>query len=67
MNKPYEHEARLIELLDRQTQLNYALDLDKSEQQIAPNEQCDSSEAPELCKSFAARVVAERVAEALRR
>jgi hypothetical protein len=33
--RPYEHEARLKELLVRQTELNAALDLDKSERQIA--------------------------------
>jgi hypothetical protein len=33
--KPYEHEARLKELLLRQAQLNAALDLDKGERQIA--------------------------------
>jgi hypothetical protein len=34
--KPFEHEARLKELLARQTELNAALDLDKGERQIAP-------------------------------
>ena len=34
--KPFEHEARLKELLGRQTELNAALDLDKGERQIAP-------------------------------
>jgi hypothetical protein len=36
--KPFEHEARLKELLGRQTELNAALDLDKGERQIAPPE-----------------------------
>jgi hypothetical protein len=34
--KPFEHEARLKELLARQAELNAALDLDKGERQIAP-------------------------------
>ncbi len=33
--RPYEHEARLKELLVRQSELNAALDLDKGERQIA--------------------------------
>jgi hypothetical protein len=34
-NRPFEHEARLKELLVRQAQLNAALDLDKSDAQAA--------------------------------
>jgi N12 class adenine-specific DNA methylase len=34
--KPFEHEARLKELLGHQAELNAALDLDKGERQIAP-------------------------------
>ena len=34
--KPFEHEARIKELLGRQAELNAALDLDKGERQIAP-------------------------------
>jgi hypothetical protein len=33
--RPFEHEARLKELLARQAQLNAALDLDKSDPQAA--------------------------------
>jgi len=36
MGKPFEHEARLKELLGRQAELNAALDLDKGERQVAP-------------------------------
>lgn len=36
MGRPFEHEARLKELLVRQTELNAALDLDKGERQICP-------------------------------
>jgi hypothetical protein len=36
--KPFEHEARLSELLVYQTELNAALDLDKGERQIAPQD-----------------------------
>jgi hypothetical protein len=35
VNRPFEHEARLKELLARQGQLNAALDLDKSDAQAA--------------------------------
>jgi hypothetical protein len=35
-NKPFDHEARMKELLARQAQLNAALDRDKNETQIAP-------------------------------
>jgi N12 class adenine-specific DNA methylase len=34
--RPYEHEARLKELLVLQAELNAALDLDKGERQVAP-------------------------------
>ncbi len=34
--RPFEHEAKLKELLVRQAELNAALDLDKGERQIAP-------------------------------
>jgi hypothetical protein len=35
-DKPFDHEARMKELLVRQAQLNAALDLDKHETQVAP-------------------------------
>lgn len=35
-DKPFDHEARMKDLLARQAQLNSALDLDKNETQIAP-------------------------------
>ncbi len=66
-NKPYEHEARLKELLVRQAQLNAALDLDKGEQQAAIEEPSDTPEVrPSAPESFVARVVAERSSAALR-
>jgi hypothetical protein len=34
-NKPFDHEARMKDLLARQAKLNAALDLDKNEKQIA--------------------------------
>jgi hypothetical protein len=40
--KPFEHEARLKELLARQAELNAALDLDKGERQIAPPAEAES-------------------------
>lgn len=35
-DKPFDHEARMKDLLVRQSQLNAALDLDKNETQIGP-------------------------------
>ncbi len=35
-DKPFDHEARMKELLLRQAELNAALDLDKNETQVAP-------------------------------
>jgi N12 class adenine-specific DNA methylase len=35
-NKPFDHEARMKDLLARQAKLNAALDLDKNEKQVAP-------------------------------
>ena len=34
-NSPFDHDARMKELLARQAQLNAALDLDKNEKQVA--------------------------------
>jgi hypothetical protein len=34
-NKPFDHEARMKDLLARQAKLNAALDLDKNEKQVA--------------------------------
>jgi len=36
--RPYEHEAKLKELIIRQAQLNALLDLDKGERQVAPED-----------------------------
>jgi hypothetical protein len=52
LNKPFEHEARLRELLAKQAHLNAMLDLDKRESQVG----AEKSEVP---TSFAARVMAE--------
>ena len=40
-DKPFDHEARLKELLVRQAQLDAALDLDKNEMQIAQRAEDD--------------------------
>jgi len=37
LNRTFEHEEKLKELLTRQAQLSAALDLDKGERQIAPD------------------------------
>jgi hypothetical protein len=54
LNRPFEHEARLPELLVKQEQLNAALDLNKPEAQVVANEQQIASPA-----SFAERVTAD--------
>jgi len=41
LGKPFEYEARLKELLAKQAELNTALDLDKGERQVAPEEAGD--------------------------
>jgi len=41
--RPFEHEARLRELLGRQAELNAVLDLDKGERQIAPSAGAEGS------------------------
>jgi hypothetical protein len=49
LGKPFEYEARLKELLAKQAELNAALDLDKGERQVAPEEGGDpqaSDDAP---------------------
>ncbi len=55
MDRPFEHEARLKELLVKQTQLNAALDLDKHETQTVSEPEGEKT-AP---AGFAAKVVAE--------
>ena len=57
LDKPYEHEARLKDLLRQQAQLNASLDLDKHDTQVV-------SEAPEpefkqIPSSFVARIGSE--------
>jgi hypothetical protein len=39
LDRPFEHEAKLKELITRQAQLNAALDLDKGERQVADDSQ----------------------------
>ncbi|MEO8595375.1 MAG: DEAD/DEAH box helicase family protein [Candidatus Solibacter sp.] len=41
--RPYEHEAKLKDLLIRQAQLNALLDLDKGERQVAPEDRAEGS------------------------
>jgi hypothetical protein len=57
LGRPFEHEARLKELVAKQAQLNAALDLDKHEAQVVP-EDCEPEEKT-VPTSFAARVMAE--------
>jgi hypothetical protein len=46
--KSFEHEARLKELLVRQSELNAALDLDKNERQVAPDAGAEGSAEVDL-------------------
>ena len=41
-DKPFEHEARMKELLLRQPELDVALDLDKNETQVVPGGEQES-------------------------
>ena len=47
-NKPFDHEARMKDLLVRQAQLNAALDLDKNEKQVAPPAEDDIGPAGDV-------------------
>jgi N12 class adenine-specific DNA methylase len=53
LGRPFEHEARLKELLGKQAQLNAALDLDKHETQTVAETDADKA------VGFGARVLAE--------
>jgi N12 class adenine-specific DNA methylase len=54
INRPFEHEQRLKELLTSQAELNRALDLDKNERQVAPDDpQTEKEAAP---SNFAERI-----------
>jgi hypothetical protein len=48
LGKPFEHETRLKELLVKQAELNAALEFDKGERQVAPEEagEPESDDAP---------------------
>ncbi len=61
LDRPFEHEARLKELLSKQAELNPALDLDKNERQVAPDDgQCQKEAAP---NTFVERVATQRASE----
>jgi hypothetical protein len=63
LNRPFEHERRLKELLAKQAELNAALDLDKNERQIVQDSSADA-EPKETPTTFVARLQAEdRAAE----
>ena len=54
LNRPFEHEARLRELLVKQAQLNAALDLDKHESQVVS----EARETEERVSGFVGRTQA---------
>ena len=58
-NRPFEHEAKLKELLVRQVQLNAAIDLDKNEKHVAPD---DKDDGPEQPQTFVEAMTRERAA-----
>jgi len=60
LNRPFEHEQRLKELLVKQAELDAALDLDKSEQQVAPD---NSDNEKEAAPTFVGRLTSERRTE----
>ena len=64
LNRPFEHEVRLKELLMKQAQLNACLDLDKHEAQIV-DEPREPAEEKAMPAGFAARVRAEGRAAAM--
>jgi hypothetical protein len=55
LGRPYEHEARLKELVAKQGQLNAALDLDKGEQQAAAPAEAEPGDEGSPAKSRTAR------------
>jgi N12 class adenine-specific DNA methylase len=57
LNRPFEHDARLKELLGKQAQLNAVLDLDKHDTQVVA--ETNDSEEKAVPASFAAKVMAE--------
>jgi hypothetical protein len=57
LGRPFEHEARLRELLTQQAQLNAALDLDKHEAQVVPEDR--EPEEKIVPTGFASRIRAE--------
>jgi hypothetical protein len=57
----FEHDARLKDLLALQAQVNAALDLDKNEHQVAPDDPGDSPEVDQP-QTFATGVTQERTA-----
>jgi hypothetical protein len=61
LDRPFEHEHRLKELLTKQAQLNAALDLDKNERQVAPDD--PQTEREPAASTFAARIAVNRDAE----
>ncbi len=69
LNRAFEHEERLKELLSRQAQLNAALDLDKGQRQLAQDSEgtelpdtrpIQSSTIPQTGGTHAATVIASR-------
>ncbi len=61
LDRPFQHEQRLKELLVKQAQLNAALDLDKNERQVAPDDpQTEKEPAP---SSFVERAAVQRSPE----
>jgi hypothetical protein len=54
LGKPFEHEARLKELLPKQAQLNASLDLDKHEAQVIDD--VPEPEQKAVPATFAARI-----------
>jgi N12 class adenine-specific DNA methylase len=61
LGRPFEHDARLKELLNKQAELNALLDLDKNERQVAQDD--PQTEKDKAAAGFVARLQAENRAE----
>ncbi len=61
LDRPFEHERRLKELLLKQTEINSLLDLDKNERQVAQDDPQTEKETPP--STFVGRLQAENRAD----
>jgi len=60
LNRPFEHEERLRELLLKQQEINRQLDLDKGESQVVANDTMQQDDP--AADTFVERLAASRIA-----